>query len=82
MAAKKNGRNRGEQPAKPSRQVTEKVEHVVTADRGTTIREEFAKAAMQGLCAYPNRIGSHGDLVAHAVRLADALLAELAKDGA
>lgn len=82
MAAKKNGRNRGEQPAKPSRQVTEKVEHVVTADRGTTIREEFVKAAMLGLLASGRPYRDDVELAQHAVRIADTQLAELAKDGA
>ncbi|WP_396615534.1 hypothetical protein ACHZ97_14775 [Lysobacter soli] len=83
MAPKKNGRARGEQPAKPSRRVTEKVESVVAADRGMTIREEMAMAAMQGYCAHYGMAADALDHVADlAARQADALLARLAKDGA
>ena len=50
---------------------------------GLTKREEFAKAAMQGMMAY---CGSYGmtngpeEVAARAVQVADALLAELAKE--
>jgi nucleotidyltransferase/DNA polymerase involved in DNA repair len=83
MAAKKNGRSRGSQPSKPSRRVTEQVEHVVAADRGLTIREEFAMAAMSGLCAHYGLASDGFDHIADlAAMQADALLARLAKDGA
>lgn len=82
MAAKKNGRNRGEQPARPSRKVTEKVESVVTADHGTTIREEFAKAALQGLLASNRRYDDEATAAAHAVKFADATIAALGNGGA
>ena len=86
MATPKNGRTRGSQPAKPSRRVTEKVEHVVIADRGSTIREDFAMAAMQGLLANPYHAQQmdegtrDGSLHSVAVWHADQLLAELAKE--
>lgn len=82
MTAKKDGRARGAQPAKPSRRITEKVESVVAADRGMTIREEFAKAAMQGFIACYGRKAGAEEVSRFAVEYADATLAELAKDGA
>lgn len=87
MTTKKNGRARGAQPAKPSRRITEKVESVVAADRGMTIREEFAMAAMQGLLPLlnPNQdeqsfAASIKEVAADAVAAADALLAALAQE--
>jgi|GEM_PF-4929510 len=89
MAEKKNGRSRGAQPSKPSRRVTEKVESVVAADRGMTIREEFAMAALQGFLSAPadwdRRTAlefTAENVAALAREYADALLTELAKDGA
>lgn len=48
---------------------------------GLTKREEFAKAAMQGLLSshYPDQQIYHGSVAAQAVIAADALLAELSK---
>jgi predicted nucleic acid-binding protein len=54
-----------------------------SASVGLTKREEFAKAAMQGLCANHGTYGVNngpGDVAARAVQVADALLAELAKE--
>ena len=44
---------------------------------GLTKREEFAKAAMQGMCGDSSRDGSHQAFAEDAVKFADALLAEL-----
>lgn len=79
MAAKKNGRDRGSQPAKPSRRITEKVESVVAADRGMTIREEFIKAAMQGFIACYGRKASSAEVSRFAAEYADATIAEMDK---
>lgn len=50
---------------------------------GLTKREEFAKAAMQGLCAnsIPGRHNIPENLAHEAVNYADALLAELERRG-
>lgn len=50
-------------------------------DLGLTKRELFAAMAMQGLCARP---ATHRpvDIAPLSIAMADALLAELAKDGA
>ena len=48
---------------------------------GLTIRQEFAKAAMQGLCANPEMIPyDAGELEETAVAHADRLIAELDKE--
>jgi hypothetical protein len=48
--------------------------------RGLTIREEFAKAAMQGLCSDEATVRAALDAIPKtAVALADLLIAELAK---
>lgn len=49
---------------------------------GLTKREEFVKAAMQGLCVNTGRNGynSAEAIAAYAVEIADAQLAELAKE--
>lgn len=50
------------------------------APTGLTIRQEFAKAAMQGLMSYPHDRGTQVSSLAEvAVHAADALLAELQK---
>ena len=46
---------------------------------GLTKREQFAMAAMQGLASESGRYHSPGDMAHDAVKLADALLAELEK---
>jgi hypothetical protein len=43
-------------------------------------RDEFAKAAIQGMAANPEWDGPTTELAAQAVRYADALIAELDKD--
>lgn len=54
-----------------------------TADKnlnyGLTKREEFAKAAMQGNLACPNRGYNAETLAKDSLRYADALIAELSK---
>ena len=83
MAEKKNGRARGSQPAKPSRKITEKVESVVDADRGMTIREEFAVRCLAALLSNPRFADpdvAMGNIHGVAIHHADELLAELAKE--
>jgi hypothetical protein len=46
---------------------------------GLTIREEFAKAAMQGLLSHPHTDAGPEAVAMDAVEFADALIAELAK---
>lgn len=48
-------------------------------DAGWTIRDEFAKAAMQGLLANPSRDGLVSEFARDSVLFADAVLAELQK---
>ena len=50
------------------------------AYQGVTKREYFAAMAMQGFCAAPDATGKYTDYARDAVRTADALLAELAKE--
>ena len=76
--------NNADRPAKPFQEVTGMVGGIPTGYKnhtGLTKREQFAMAAMQGLCA--NSIaGTHHiakRLVVEAVEMADALLAELDK---
>ncbi len=65
----------------PAYPVTEDSYH--EPSRGLTKRELFAAMAMQGYCAREGSIECNADDIAcDSVRLADALLAELAKDGA
>lgn len=64
-------------PAMPM--VIEKDEYVWC--EGLTKREQFAMAAMQGLCARSDYYHTPQDLVSDAVKCADALLAELDKAG-
>lgn len=54
---------------------------VARGPRGLTKRELFAAMALQGRCTYTDglRLESAGEMAASAVRLADALIAELAK---
>ena len=47
---------------------------------GLTKREEFAAMAMQGMCGDPGRRGPIEAYARDAVKFADALLAELAKE--
>lgn len=47
---------------------------------GLTKREAFAMAAMQGLLAYGIDTGNYAQLASDAIKHADALLAELAKE--
>ena len=49
------------------------------AHTGLTKREMFAMAAMQGICSNPNDRYTYEQLAGHAVKHADALLAELEK---
>jgi hypothetical protein len=72
----------GNEPASPVVKTTESVERVTAKYRGLTKREEIAKTALAA-----NRIAmgpdfTATDVAAAAVADADALLAELAKDGA
>ena len=46
---------------------------------GLTKREMFAMAAMQGICSNPDDRYTYEQLAGHAVKHADALLAELEK---
>lgn len=93
MAPQNKGRARGSQPAKPSRKITEKVESVVDADRGMTIREEMASRAPITYAMVRDAWGSEpalgndrermaflGVWALMSVEYADALLAELAKE--
>ena len=48
-------------------------------ESGLTKREMFAIAAMQGICSNPNDRYTYEQLAGHAVKHADALLAELEK---
>ena len=51
-----------------------------TKPNGITLRQEFAKAAMQGLCCAPGSDAWDAKLIAgYAVQQADALIAELEK---
>ena len=65
----------GNQPAYPQHLVMEPLHH--DWHYGLTKREEFAKAAMQGMCGDSSRDGSHQAFAEDAVKFADALLAEL-----
>jgi hypothetical protein len=49
---------------------------------GLTKREQFAMAAMQGLCAHSGDYHTPQDLSSDAVMYADVLLVELEKDNA
>ena len=47
---------------------------------GLTKREEFIKAAMQGLCANPEYQGLADSIKIDAIAIADATLAEMERD--
>lgn len=54
--------------------------HVVPNQWHSSQREEFAKAAMQGILANPHRIGRSSEVCEAAVFYADALIAALNKE--
>jgi hypothetical protein len=56
--------------------------HQFEVSGGLTKREAFAMAALQGLCANPQATAKIVDLAGDAVKMADALLAELCKENA
>ena len=75
-------------PAMPTKGVisdTNEVWNFQTGDNsefqfvGLTKREMFAMAAMQGICSNPDDRYTYEQLAGHAVKQADALLAELEK---
>lgn len=78
----------GSQPAHPFAQTSESYQITGTQHVGMTKREEFAKAALQGVLANPayteqERSGETSDSPASAALChADELVALLAKDGA
>ena len=51
-----------------------------TTFHGMSIRQRAAIAAMQGMCANPSMSGGWGMFATEAVKAADALLRELAKE--
>ena len=80
-------RDNGSVPASPLTWVSEETATGKTNEVyfGLTKREQFASMAMQGLLSNPAPqivgINSKTGFAEHAVKQADALLAELAKDG-
>lgn len=67
-------------PANPFQEVKSITGGMITKfdnHKGITKREMFAMAAMQGLASESGRYNSPGDMAHDAVKLADALLAEL-----
>ena len=73
--------NNGDIPAYPQERAlwVEGIGSCPTIATGLTKRERFAMAAMQGLCT-TGGYHNYADLAHDAVRNADALLAELAKE--
>ena len=71
--------NNGDLPAMPLEREAELASSFNAADTyGLTKREQFAMAAMQGLCA-TGQYGSFDHVAQDAVKAADELLAELEK---
>ena len=77
--------NRGDEPAMPTQymdfQPSTGIQVVREQTFGLTIREHFAGLAMQGLLSDPNRNGTNAQFAYSAVKMADALISELAKEG-
>ena len=72
---------RGSEPASPAPAATESFTRVTEQHEGLTKRETAAIAAMQGLLAGGSDL-SASHLAQEAIGHADALIAELSKDGA
>ena len=67
---RENEMSRGDEPAYPVRN------EEVTINRGMTIRERFAMAAMQGILSNPDCDYDHGDLSTACWNIAEIMLAE------
>jgi hypothetical protein len=72
--------SRATEPAFPAEEVHGDGVQLLKRHLGLTIREEFIKAAMQGLLAAPDKVGMGYEGVAeNAIRQAETVIAAMAK---